>query len=176
MCKKLHAQHTTYSQGPSAPRVSGMSPLITSAARQGICTPHAGGCGRWASGGIERQPVATNMYIYIYCRVAVARSSWGRVVSRKCSSLQFCAQVKECRCGLQFTCPIWNMVELRHCDEKSSRFVVGTLLPQRELNGVYRYFLHQNPEICEGYSTAGVLPGGLSDLSTPEHRKGFCKV
>ena len=28
----------------------------------------------------------------------------------------------------------------------------------------------------EGYSTAGVLPGGLSDLNTPEHSKGFCKV
>ena len=40
------------------------------------------------------------------------------------------------------------MAELRHCDEKKVWLVVRNPLPGRELNGVYRYFLHQNLEIC----------------------------
>ncbi|WJY74683.1 hypothetical protein CCANI_04160 [Corynebacterium canis] len=40
------------------------------------------------------------------------------------------------------------MAELRHSDEKKRAFVVGNPFPWPELNVVYRYFLHQNPEIC----------------------------
>ena len=40
------------------------------------------------------------------------------------------------------------MAELRHSDGKAGQFVVGNLSALRKLNDVYRYFLHQNPEIC----------------------------
>ncbi|WJY74708.1 hypothetical protein CCANI_04285 [Corynebacterium canis] len=57
------------------------------------------------------------------------------------------------------------MVELRHSDEKPSRFVVGNLLPQPELNGVYRYFLHQNPEICVKNFMRSTQPIAVSGVS-----------
>ena len=47
----------------------------------------------------------------------------------------------------------------------STRFVVGTLLPQRELNGVYRYFLHKNPEICVKNFMRSTQPIAISGVS-----------
>ncbi|WJY74272.1 hypothetical protein CCANI_02070 [Corynebacterium canis] len=37
--------------------------------------------------------------------------------------------------------------------------IVCNLLSVAELNGVYRYFLHQNPEICVKHIAAAALDG-----------------
>ena len=78
---------------------------------------------------------------------------------KKYVSLLFCVNSILGRCGSRFACPILSMAELRHSDEKAGTFIVGDRFPRSELNGVYRYFLHQNPEI-RVKNIAAAAPGG----------------